>query len=129
VTKLDQISLQMLNAYASGVIDFIDHMDLPTENKTAYLLPPEFIALGIKKVDHWKPEDSLCIFKLLNFRLSWNWGQDLLRDVLEREGLEDLVEELFPFTAEYSHNLVTIMDPEDLKGTPLWSEETLTKKY
>ncbi len=129
VTKLDQKSLQMLNAYASGINDFIDHMDLPGEDKSAYLLPPEFIALGIKKVNHWKPEDSLCILKLLNFHLSWNWGQDLLRDVLEKEGLEDMVEELFPFTAEYSHNLVTIIDPEDLKGTPQWSEETLVERY
>jgi hypothetical protein len=53
----------------------------------------------------------------------------LLRDVLEKEGLEDMVEELFPFTAEYSHNLVTIMDPEDLKNTAHWSNETLIERY
>jgi hypothetical protein len=67
--------------------------------------------------------------KLLNFHLSWNWGQDLLRDVLEKEGLEDMVEEIFPFTAEYAHNLVTIVDPEDLKGTRFWSDETLLERY
>ena len=85
--------------------------------------------LGIKKVDHWKPEDTICILKLLNFHLSWNWGQDLLRDFLEKEGLEDMVEEIFPFTAEFSHNLVTILDTEDVKNTAHWSEETLVERY
>lgn len=119
----------MLNAYASGVNDFIDHLGFSGEDRSGYALPPEFIALGIKQVDHWKPEDSICILKLLNFHLSWNWGQDLLRDVLEKEGLSDMVEEIFPFTAEYAHNLVTIMDAEDLKGTALWSDETLIERY
>jgi len=40
-----------------------------------------------------------------------------------------MVEEIFPFTAEYAHNLVTIMDAEDLKGTALWSDETLMERY
>jgi hypothetical protein len=45
-----------------------------------------------------------------------------MRDVLEKSGLEDLVEEIFPFTAEFSHNLVTILDKEDIKGTQHWSD-------
>jgi hypothetical protein len=45
------------------------------------------------------------------------------------EGLADMVEEIFPFTAEYAHNLVTIMDAEDLKETALWSDETLMERY
>ena len=50
-----------------------------------------------------------------------------MREMLIESGLEDMVEEIFPYTAEYSHNLVTIIDEEDLKGTKLWSEEnTLT---
>jgi len=48
-----------------------------------------------------------------------------MREVVSKAGLEDLVEEIFPFTAEFSHNLVTIIDPEDIKGTKHWSEETL----
>jgi Penicillin amidase len=66
---------------------------------------------------------------MLNFHLSWNWGQDLLRDVLEQAGLSDMVEEIFPFTAEYSHNLVTIIDAEDIQGTRFWSDETLMAQY
>jgi hypothetical protein len=61
--------------------------------------------------------------------LSWNWGQDLLREVLEEAGLKDMVEEIFPFTAEYSHKLVTIIDPEDIKDTEHWSDETLVEHY
>jgi hypothetical protein len=52
-----------------------------------------------------------------------------MRDVLEKSGLEDLVEEIFPFTAEFSHNLVTIVDPEDIKGTQHWSEQSLVERY
>ena len=40
-----------------------------------------------------------------------------------------MVEEIFPFTAEYAHNLVTIIDSEDLKGTKFWSDETLLERY
>jgi hypothetical protein len=40
-----------------------------------------------------------------------------------------MVEEIFPFTAEYAHNLVTIIDPEDIKGTKFWSDETLMERY
>lgn len=43
--------------------------------------------------------------------------------------LEDMVEELFPFTAEHAYNLVTIIDEEDIKGTKFWSNETLMEKY
>ena len=40
-----------------------------------------------------------------------------------------MVEEIFPFTAEFSHNLVTILDQDDIKGTQFWSDETLMEKY
>ena len=40
-----------------------------------------------------------------------------------------MVEEIFPFTAEFSHNLVTIIDAEDIKGTHHWSDETLLERY
>lgn len=52
-----------------------------------------------------------------------------MREVLVLIGLEDMVEEIFPYTAEFSHNLVTIIDDEDLKGTKFWSDETLMQQY
>ncbi len=46
-----------------------------------------------------------------------------MRDVLENNlNLDsDLVEQLIPFTSEYTHNLVTIFDENDLKESPHWS--------
>ncbi len=41
-----------------------------------------------------------------------------------------MAEEIFPFTAEFSHNLVTILSEEDIIGTKHWSEtETLLDQY
>ena len=105
--------------------DYVDNLGFRKAQSTGYLMPPEFIVLGVKDFRPWTPTDSLCILKLLNFHLSWNWGQDLLREVISQAGLDDMVEEIFPFTAEFSHNLVTIVDPEDIKGTKHWSDETL----
>ena len=52
-----------------------------------------------------------------------------MRDVLDKSGLGDLVEEIFPFTAEFSHNLVTIIDAEDIKDTHHWSDKSLVERY
>lgn len=126
---MDLQSLKTLEAYSEGVNDFINNLGFNKPSSTGMFLPPEFIVLGIKDVQPWRPVDSVCILKLLNFHLSWNWGQDLLREVLETAGLEDLVEEIFPFTAEFSHNMVTIIDQEDIKGTKFWSDQSLTDRY
>jgi hypothetical protein len=40
-----------------------------------------------------------------------------------------MAEEIFPFTSEYAHNLVTILDEDDLRGTKFWSDETLLEQY
>ena len=56
--------------------------------------------------------------RLINFHLSYNWSQDLLRDIfanLENGELRDLVEEIVPFSKEFSHNLTTVLDDEDMK--------------
>lgn len=52
-----------------------------------------------------------------------------MRESLEEAGLLDLVEEIIPFTAEYSHNMVTIIDEADIKGTRFWSDESLMSRY
>jgi len=123
--NLDDESLGILQAYADGVNDYVNNLGFGKAQSTGYLMPPEFIVLGVKEFRPWTPTDSLCILKLLNFHLSWNWGQDLLREVISQAGLDDMVEEIIPFTAEFTHNLVTVIDPEDIKGTKLWSDETL----
>ena len=55
-----------------------------------------------------------------------------MRDVLENNlNLDpDLVEQLIPFTSEYSHNLVTIFDKDDLKDSSFLSQaEDLIDQY
>ena len=52
-----------------------------------------------------------------------------MRDMLSKMNLEAQIEEIFPFTADYSHNLVTILNDEDLKGTDFWSDKTLSERY
>lgn len=69
---------------------------------------------------------------LINFHLTQNWSQDLLRAVLadiEDGELKDMVEELAPFRKEYQHNVVSIMNEAEMKAEGLWSEATLTERY
>lgn len=69
-------------------------------------------------MEKWTPVDTLAIMKMINFHLSYNWSQDLLRGIFENlEGgeLKDLVEEIVPFHAEFSHNLKPILDDDDMK--------------
>ncbi len=40
-----------------------------------------------------------------------------------------MMEQIFPFTAEFSDNMVTILNDEDIMGTPHWSDKTLMERY
>lgn len=55
---------KILQAYAAGVNQFLDH----------HPLPPEYAELEITRVEHWTPIDSLAIAKLLSFGLSFDLG-------------------------------------------------------
>ncbi len=118
--SIDTKTLDILTAYAGGVNDFIAGVGLLKEGGSAHLLPPEFYLLGHTAIEPWRPQDSLCLFKLLNFHLSWNWSQDFIREFLTEINLEDMMEEIFPFTAEFSDNMVTILSEEDIVGTSFW---------
>ena len=115
--NLNQLERDILDAYCHGVNDFIKNVDILKDGATAKLLPPEFLVLGVNSIEPWTPVDSLSILKLLNFHLSWNWSQDLAREAIAsyHKDLEEMVEELAPFTAEFSHNLVTILNDDDIK--------------
>jgi len=43
--------------------------------------------------------------------------------------LEALVEEIMPFTGDRLHEMVTIIDEDDLKQFGMYSEESLVEKY
>ena len=67
----------------------------------------------------------------MNFHLSWNWGQELIRDHLSslNEDLKAMIEEVVPFTSEFSYNLVTILDKLDTKRNGMLSEESILDRY
>lgn len=120
-------------AYSDGVNDYLDGVGILKEDSTGYLLPPEFYALGIQnKISPWTPVDSLAIMKIMNFHLSGNWNHDLLRDILgalEEGELKDMVNELLPFNAEFSHKLKSALDDDDMKSVNLWHKDTLLSRY
>ena len=43
--------------------------------------------------------------------------------------LGELVEEMLPFTSEFMHDIVTIVDEDDLKEWDQYSEESLLERY
>jgi hypothetical protein len=48
---------------------------------------------------------------------------------LEDGDLKDIVDEIVPFSNEFSHNMVTILDDDDMKQQGLYSDETLMSRY
>ena len=70
--------------------------------------------------------------KVMNFHLSGNWNHDLLRDILgslEKGELKDMVNEFSPFNAEFSHNLKSALDEDDMKSVGLWHKDTLLSRF
>jgi len=93
---------------------------------TGYLLPPEFYALGIHdNVEPWTPVDTLSLLKIMNFHLSGSWNMDLMREIfskVEVEEIRDMVDELIPHTAEFAHNLQSVLDEDDMKQDDLYHD-------
>lgn len=128
---LSQDEMDMLWAYADGINDFLE--------SAMFILPPEFYAVGLTKLEPWHPVDSLVVAKIINFNLSYNWSQDLLRYILGSElekvdaELRDLVEELVPFNMEHAHNLEgkTILSEQEVREAGLDdpSGATLMERY
>ena len=71
---MEKHALEVLEAYAAGVNDYVAHLGFNKPDSTGILLPPEFIVLGVKEMLPWRPVDSICLLKMINFHLSWNWG-------------------------------------------------------
>lgn len=97
-------------------------------------MPPEFYALKHQHaVEPWTPVDSLALLRVMNFHLSMNWSQDLLREIyadLEDGELAELASELAPYTAEHMFTPDrSTLDDEDMKSAGLWSSETLLERH
>jgi penicillin amidase len=68
---LDPESRRLIQAYADGVNEWIDHHPGP--------LPPEFLALRFKP-EHWTVRNTIAIGKIMAWDLAdWNVGLDLQR--------------------------------------------------
>jgi len=109
----------VLQAYADGVNDFVQGVDAFGGNPTGRILPPEFILFGINKETFvpWSPADSITCIKMMGFNLTWNWANDLLREAFRQrsEELEEILDDLIPFTSDKLPETLTIVDEEDLK--------------
>lgn len=71
---IDEYTKNILQSYSDGVNDFLEGVGYFRDEITAFYLPPEFIALGIKQVEPWHPIDSLALLRLVNFHLTQNWS-------------------------------------------------------
>jgi acyl-homoserine lactone acylase PvdQ len=108
----------------------LDNVGFGAENKAANMLPPEILMLGIT-VDQWHPIDSLAILKSLNFHLTFNWQEDLHRSLVAQfhPDMEELIDEMLPYSANNAYDLVTILDDSDVRFMGQWSDETLFERY
>ena len=68
---------------------------------------------------------------IMHMGITWDWLNDLVRDIhkMESQELMELSEQLTPFSSHYLHNLVTILDDDDLKQMGRYSEKTLSERY
>jgi acyl-homoserine lactone acylase PvdQ len=102
------------------------------EDQTAKMLPPEFVLLGNSRPDPWHPVDSLATMRLIFLHLSFSWTTDYLRDLLsslENGELRSIADELAPFRAEHTIDLMTILDDDDMKADGLYDEKTIMEKF
>ena len=80
-------------------------------------------------MEPWHPVDSLMLLKFLNFHLTSNWGQELLRDILSEHLVDtDLIKDLIPFNSGTSQT-DSILDDADMKQAGLFLEEPLIKRF
>lgn len=118
-TQLTKEQRGYLTAYADGVNDFLKGLgNFDSSKRTAFILPPEFLALGIKEIEPWHPIDILAQSKIQNFHMTHDWPAQLLFDVfstLEDGALKDFAEEILPFGSKYTRNITTIVSAEEME--------------
>jgi|GEM_PF-465640 penicillin G amidase len=85
--KLSQDVRAFLDAYAMGVNEYL--------RRNVKTLPLEFATLAYRP-DPWKPVDTLCVLKYLQFEGDESWRLDDLRQkILDTKGGEKLASEIF----------------------------------
>jgi hypothetical protein len=69
--------------------------------------------------------DILSLFRLMNFHLTWNWNQDVMRDIFKQHSpeLADWIDDIIPWHKDnLSQPITTILDESDLKKMGLWTD-------
>lgn len=85
--KVSQDVRAFLDAYSMGVNEYL--------RRNVKTLPLEFAALAYRP-DPWKPVDTLCVLKYLQFEADESWRLDDLRQrILDQKGGEKLASEIF----------------------------------
>ena len=85
--NLDQDTRDRLQAYATGINDFLLHRKGP--------LPAEFLLTGVTP-EPWTPEDSVAWQLMMAWDLSGNWPQELLRLRLSKKLSSRQIQEFLP---------------------------------
>ncbi len=115
-------------AYCAGVNAYVDSISLSGD--IAKIFPPEFYLLNVE-LKPYLPTDVLSAIMIMHMGITWDWLNDLVRDIhkMESDELMELSEQLTPFSSHYLHNLVTILDDDDLKQMGRYNEKTLSERY
>lgn len=127
----NQDQIRQISAFVDGINDFVKNVKFMGEG-SANLLPPEFYVFGMAdNLEEWTIDDTLANIVLINFSLTWDWGQDYVREILKLQGqeLDELTDQLIPYTMNYLDDLTTVLDDSDLKRMGKWDEKTLSQKY
>ena len=90
--NLSKQDLELFQAYADGVNDFVRGIGANGAEATANYLPPEFKNVGLTEFVPWTPLDTLSVLGGFKFWLTWNWPQDSMRETLRLVGLGDLAD-------------------------------------
>lgn len=75
LTSYTPEELNVLQAYSNGINDYVENIRLKDDG-SAKLFPPEFYLFGLHKKEWnpWTPADSMAIFKMMEFSLTWDWA-------------------------------------------------------
>ena len=87
LAAIDDATRNALDAYAAGVNAFLATRE--------GLLPPEFLILRAPAPEPWSAVDSVIVLKLMTWRLSMNWRDELLRARLAGRLAPERIDELW----------------------------------
>lgn len=106
MARLDPDVLALLDAYVSGVNAYVDTLRT--------VRPPEFLAMRYRP-EKWTLRDSMCVIKLMCFRLSGNLDSEILRTRMMRELGREATYEVLGGTLQHGPSII---EPEPPAAAP-----------